>query len=108
MATELEPGPINPTMGFFPCTSRLPTSAVHLPWLSSSSLDTSVSRMNSMLCSRATAECQHESLVSENVGFRHEEDKRSSQVDALQPVALKDPLIQHRFGEVSCFFCSPR
>lgn len=99
MATELEPGPINPTMGFFPCISRLPASAVHLPWLSSSSLDTSVSRMNSMLCSRATAECQHESLVNVNVGFRHEEDKRSSQLDALQSVALKDPLVQQWFEE---------
>lgn len=63
MATELDPGPISPTMGFFVCISRLPASAVHLPWFSSSSLDTSVSRMNSILCSSATAECQHESLV---------------------------------------------
>lgn len=62
MATELDPGPIRPTMGFFPGIDKLPPSDVHLPWLSSSSLDTSVSRMNSMLCSSATAECQHESL----------------------------------------------
>lgn len=89
MATELEPGPINPTMGFFPCISRLPASAVHLPWLSSSSLDTSVSRMNSMLCSRATAECQHESLENKNMGFRHEKDKMRGQLDALQWVAFK-------------------
>ncbi|KAF3840769.1 hypothetical protein F7725_006631, partial [Dissostichus mawsoni] len=67
MATELDPGPIIPTMGFFACSNMLPASAVHLPWLSSSSLDTSVSRINSILCSSATAECQHESLIIQSV-----------------------------------------
>lgn len=92
MATELDPGPINPTMGFFPCISKLPASAVHLLWLSSSSLDTSVSRINSILCSSATAECQHESLVDKiwaldmYGAWEEEEDKISIQLATLQSV----------------------
>lgn len=103
MATELDPGPISPTMGFFPCISKLPASAVHLPWFSSSSLDTSVSRMNSILCSSATAECQHESLVGEKKWVHnclgghcrkkrwkpYREEKPVRSVFSLLPMSLK-------------------
>lgn len=79
MATELDPGPINPTIGFLPRIGVAegsehfiwvpppppPTHEPPPPHSSASSEDTSESRMNSMLCSRATAECQHESRISQ-------------------------------------------
>lgn len=78
MATELDPGPIKPTMGFFPRIGVAEGSAHFIgappppappqepppPHSSASSEETSESRMNSMLCSRATAECQQESRIS--------------------------------------------
>lgn len=79
MATELDPGPINPTIGFLPRIG-VADGSEHLIWVplppptiqdpppphsSASSEETSESRMNSMLCSRATAECQHESRISQ-------------------------------------------
>ncbi|KAK5929239.1 hypothetical protein CgunFtcFv8_010488 [Champsocephalus gunnari] len=80
MATELDPGPIKPTMGFFPRMGVAegsehftvltpppppPPSPPPPPHSSASSEETSESRMNSMLCSRATAECQQESRISQ-------------------------------------------
>lgn len=79
MATELDPGPIKPTMGFFPRIGVAegsahfigapppppPTQEPPPPHSSASSEETSESRMNSMLCSRATAECQQESRISQ-------------------------------------------
>lgn len=81
MATELDPGPIKPTMGFFPRIGVAEGSAHFIvapppppppppqepppPHSSASSEETSESRMNSMLCSRATAECQQESRISQ-------------------------------------------
>lgn len=79
MATELDPGPINPTIGFLPRIG-VAEGSEHFIWVpppppttqdpppphsSASSDETSESRMNSMLCSRATAECQHESRISQ-------------------------------------------
>lgn len=79
MATELDPGPINPTIGFLPRIG-VAEGSEHFIWVppppptiqepppphsSASSEETSESRMNSMLCSRATAECQHESRISQ-------------------------------------------
>lgn len=67
MATELDPGPITPAMGFLVGGGWLDgvPSIHHLDPSLSSLMEMRESRMNSMLCSRATDECQHESRISQ-------------------------------------------
>lgn len=67
MATELDPGPITPAMGFFEGGGWLDgvPSMHHLEPSLSSRIEMRESRINSMLCSKATEECQQESRISQ-------------------------------------------
>lgn len=66
MATELEPGPITPAIGFLvlPKGRDWPSGRHRLSPSFSSRMEIKESLMNSMLCSKATEECQQESRIS--------------------------------------------